>query len=428
MVRLGCGREAARARHHVLLVPGFGGFDLLGPLHYYQGVVEYLRSGGEGGPTLSVHFFPNLPTASVPTRAAMLARWIGKRVHRGTIRVEEDPAASDRLHLVGHSTGGLDIRCLVSMLHRGRVADLFDFSAAPRRDALSRELLGAIETAQFLSTPHRGSTLARRARETLPLPRWLASGLFGAVRHLGPAGARASGVALGAAHGAGGPKDWVAAAADALSACHAGGRSTEAAAARRTYYDILHWLDEMRSEAGVLTSLTLAAEVPWGEAVRAPSPAEELGWYDDDRGIRARSIVTFAPVRRGDRASLYALLDRALRPAPSSASGPTSTLRLLLEPSARVTLGENDHDGIVGSLSMIWPDEGRSVALCGDHADVLGHYETSGPRGYDLLPSGAAFATSHFQGLWLEVRRFIVDPPGRQTLPDRRLPGARGGG
>src|SRR5678815_4187386 len=96
-------------RTHLVLVPGFGGFDGLGQLHYYNGVHD-LR----GNRPLAVHYFDNLPTAAVNTRAKRLRRYLAKLVDRNIIET------GDRVVLGGHSTGGLDIRQMVRDLDADR--------------------------------------------------------------------------------------------------------------------------------------------------------------------------------------------------------------------------------------------------------------------------------------------------------------------
>ena len=89
--------------------PEFAGFDALGQLEYYAGVTALLHdwSADRGGPPVVLHYFDNLPTASVATRAGRLHHYLAKRCARGEIR------PGDAIALVGHSTGGLDIRRLL---------------------------------------------------------------------------------------------------------------------------------------------------------------------------------------------------------------------------------------------------------------------------------------------------------------------------
>jgi triacylglycerol lipase len=139
-------------RTHVVLVPGFGGFDALGELRYYNGVTERLQAWNTGRDSqLALHYFDNLPTAGVETRAKRLRRFLAKLVERDIVQ------GGDRIVLGGHSTGGLDIRKVL------RDLDL----------AGEAELLDRIHKVAFLSVPHRGTNIADwvkrhgRARELL---------------------------------------------------------------------------------------------------------------------------------------------------------------------------------------------------------------------------------------------------------------------
>jgi triacylglycerol esterase/lipase EstA (alpha/beta hydrolase family) len=132
-------------RHHIILVPGFAGFD---ELEYYAGVTpqfrEWLASGGHAGTVL--HYFDNFPTAAVATRAQRLRNYLAKRILRGEI------APSDTLALVGHSTGGLDIRRLICDLADEPSQHLW-FDGTRDSDFTPRKILHMIRRVVFLSVP-----------------------------------------------------------------------------------------------------------------------------------------------------------------------------------------------------------------------------------------------------------------------------------
>ena len=104
--------SASRDRVHIVLVPGFGGFDALGKIEYYAGITGIFQKWDPRSRTV-LHYFDNLPTAAVVTRATRLRSYLAKRIARGEI------TAGDDICLVGHSTGGLDVRQLVSDLDGG---------------------------------------------------------------------------------------------------------------------------------------------------------------------------------------------------------------------------------------------------------------------------------------------------------------------
>src|SRR5437764_461658 len=109
--------SASSRRVHIVLVPGFGGFDALGKIEYYAGITGIFQNWDKGQRTV-LHYFDNLPTAAVITRATRLRSYLAKRMARGEI------CDNDDICLVGHSTGGLDIRQLLSDLYDGEKAEV----------------------------------------------------------------------------------------------------------------------------------------------------------------------------------------------------------------------------------------------------------------------------------------------------------------
>src|SRR5262245_55801986 len=90
------------SRQHVLLIPGFFGFANLGDFAYFSHVRDffqrYLRRHGIPGEVVVVQTYP---TASLRRRATRVVETIAELVDRGDDGI---------VHLVGHSSGGLDAR------------------------------------------------------------------------------------------------------------------------------------------------------------------------------------------------------------------------------------------------------------------------------------------------------------------------------
>ena len=138
-------------RQHVVLVPGFVGFDALGQLHYYAGVTSRFgtwRKQQAEGRDVAVHCFDNFPTASVELRAGRLMRYLANKIQRGEI------GERDQITLVGHSTGGLDIRRALAFA-AGESSEVYNGSAQERAEILER-----CRKVVFLSVPHFGTKLA----------------------------------------------------------------------------------------------------------------------------------------------------------------------------------------------------------------------------------------------------------------------------
>ena len=91
--------------HHVYLIPGMFGFGRLAGVNYFAHVREALKQRfDDAGQRIVTEVSPSPPTSSLRHRARILAKTV---VH--TLRDERGP-----VHLVGHSTGGLDSRLLLS--------------------------------------------------------------------------------------------------------------------------------------------------------------------------------------------------------------------------------------------------------------------------------------------------------------------------
>lgn len=142
-------------RHHIVLVPGFAGFDALGQLEYYAGVTPQFRIWQPNHPDAVLHYFDNFPTAAVSTRAGRLRRYLAKRVLRGEFGPE------DTVALVGHSTGGLDIRRLLWDLADDKIPPFqYDGVRDPKLTPKAEELLAKIRRVVFLSVPQWGTNIA----------------------------------------------------------------------------------------------------------------------------------------------------------------------------------------------------------------------------------------------------------------------------
>ena len=137
-------------RYHIVLVPGFGGFDAIGQVQYYTGVTSLFQTWRNSTPAV-LHYFDNLPTAAVRTRAKRLCAFLAKRMVRGQF------LEGDKVVLVGHSTGGLDIRQLMRDLHDCRDLPVY---ADGGTSVTGRGIRSRIDTVVFLSVPHWGTNIA----------------------------------------------------------------------------------------------------------------------------------------------------------------------------------------------------------------------------------------------------------------------------
>src|SRR5262245_42536519 len=98
----------------VYLSPGLFGFNQIGAYAYFKHIEKGLaRRFADAGIESRVHLVESAPTASIRRRALTLVAEMTR-----TAKLE------DRIHLVGHSTGGLDARlvaCKTSTLGHVRL-------------------------------------------------------------------------------------------------------------------------------------------------------------------------------------------------------------------------------------------------------------------------------------------------------------------
>lgn len=120
-------------------MPGFFGFTSVGAVSYFQDVEQALgRALRRRGVEARIVRCMTQPTASIPRRTDVLRR---KVLRSGALKARE-------LHFVGHSTGGLDVRMLLTP----------DVKIAG--DASEERIARLTRMAITVATPHHGTPLA----------------------------------------------------------------------------------------------------------------------------------------------------------------------------------------------------------------------------------------------------------------------------
>ena len=438
-----------------MLVPGFAGFDALGQLEYYAGVTPQFRAWKKSGinphaPHAVLHYFDNFPTASVATRARRLRDYLAKRIARGEF------LDGDKLALVGHSTGGLDIRRLLYDLAR-------DVTTAPHRRyshdgihggqfAVSpRTILQLIDRVVFLSVPQWGTNIADWVRT-------YASARLAIITELRASVAASQVPIVDRLQGC--ISNWVAglsnedllyALGDTLSEAEpdASKDPLRTALAQEAASEVELWLRHMATDFGAIEDL----------AVQAPghptSPAHfgsqqrkrEIAYWKPFR-IKTRSYATLgkSPFRfdSGGTAPRWDLLNPFTYPEVTKDSALSTGTDLVYRTCYRACAGGPfafpsdpafvpvathlgsskqqrieiwDNDGIVNTASMLWPDGKATLLVECDHMDIVGHYRRarteSKPTGrryeaYDLLKSASRFHEPEFEQVWRGVFDFCV--------------------
>jgi triacylglycerol lipase len=368
---------------HLILVPGFLGFQRLHTLSYFTDVEALLEQPfAEAGRPVVVRAIRTLPTSSLGARAARLAEV-----------VHALPEGAD-IHLVGHSTGGLD--CRLFLAPGATLPTTIDVEAAASR----------VRSVVTVAAPHHGAPLAslftgvhghrlmsllssaitrvlhhsrRSMRSMVEVAKvvWLLDGLTGIEPHVRK------------------PL----------------GEELRAELERRGESDSIERLiDDIGGDTSLLEQLT-------------PSSLALLNTTTRDRpGVRYGSVVAMAPrprlLRLGklrlDALSrlTYALYLASHRWAGLSDTQPLPSLSPAQEQVLRSRLGmlpePRDSDGVVPTRSQVW---GTVIdAVLADHFDLMGWYggRPDRPR-LDMLACGAGFGPTGFEAMWRSISRFIRD-------------------
>jgi hypothetical protein len=124
--------------HHVFLIPGFFGFVNFGRLIYFTHVREFLEDAfARERLRVEIHRVRLKPTSSLRVRAAELLAVIDETVPAGV-----------PIHLIGHSTGGLDARLITTP------------NVTLDGDLVAEPYAQRVRSVVSVATPHRGTPLA----------------------------------------------------------------------------------------------------------------------------------------------------------------------------------------------------------------------------------------------------------------------------
>ncbi|MGA8052306.1 MAG: hypothetical protein WCA12_00330 [Burkholderiales bacterium] len=365
----------------VFLVPGFFGFTSVGAVSYFEDVEQALGDAlRRRGVEARIVRCATQPTASIPRRADALRREV---LRSGGLRARE-------LHFVGHSTGGLDVRMLLTPGVRIASGDSEERIARLTRTAIS------------VATPHHGTPLANHFNtvqgQTLLL---VLSALATSGRGRGAILAAAKAIALVARL-----DDWLGRTESPLDRIAEG-------LLRKIRFDrrdpVWKYLSEIERDQGAVLQLTPEgielfdaavadrAGIDYGCVVAGvPKPRES---FETKKLLDPEHIALRALFRL-----LHAL---TARPHPRYPyPKPTKATQRLLDRGLGFEATARTSDGVVPTLSQL---HGRVLHVaCADHLDVVGHYTLAGGRTGDWLPSGAGFTPEAFHDAWEAVAAAIA--------------------
>jgi hypothetical protein len=320
------------------------------------------------------------PTASIPRRADALRRQV---LATGGLKARE-------LHFIGHSTGGLDVRMLLSPGVR--------FARGDSEERIAR----LTRTVVSVATPHHGTPLANHfvtvhGQTLLLILSALATSGGGRIAVL--VAARAIALFAGLDDYLGrteGPLDRI---AERLL--------------RKIRFNrrdpLWKYLGEIAQDQGAVLQLTPEgielfhaavadrAGIDYGCVVAGvPKPREEFNVHE---------LVN--PEHMTLRALFRLLHVLTARPHPHYPyPAPTKAKQRLLDRGLGFKATASISDGIVPTLSQL---HGRVVHVArADHLDVVGHYTLASGGTGDWLPSGAGFTPEAFAATWDAVAAAIA--------------------
>lgn len=371
--------------HHVYLIPGFFGFSNLGEVHYFRAVRETLERHFEvRNEPVRIFGVRTFPTGSLRRRGRRLLETI---VENGSIR------DADHIHLVGHSTGGIDARLVASLTR--------DLGHDAERAALNEKL----RTVVCMASPHYGTPLANffttlYGKKLLYFITLLV--FVGLWRRPVSAAAGLLGLGFRVYDLLGLNEPMLRQITNQLLRDFTPERERE----------VREFLNSIMTDVSLMVQLT-------PESMDVLNPAIE-----PLPGVRHVSYATVSPppllaIKRSRWKELLTPMEAMLYSTLYVISArPESGFRyhIPVDPIEAVTgkplgfgLDETSNDGVVPTLSQIH-GEFRGFVLS-DHLDVVGHY-LRGPLekrdGADWFLSGAKFDLDQFEGIWGDVTDVLL--------------------
>jgi len=371
----------ASAPHHVLLIPGFFGFGKFGEISYFSGVKEAIEASFQAlGLSVTVTEVPTLPMASIRWRAARVRDTLA-----AVVGLDDGP-----IHLIGHSTGGLDARLAI----------------APTASLPSRAAFHAYDRVHTLVTvcaPHYGTPVATYF--TRPLGRFMIRTLGRYLIFMLERGRMPLKLMLRLGYFAVRLRDPFHKHRNAFDELYEKLLSDLSEARRLELATFLRAVVEDQSllfqltPAGcdLLNACTADPKIAYASVVaRATPPSFRNAW----RSLRDLYAQLMFPV--------YALFYRIARRGELGNPALTALQQLQLSQHERALPARADSDGVVPTLSQVW---GPVLYFAqADHLDVVGQYGLSSEAAAtgDWIPSYSPFGREQFLELWSTVARFIA--------------------
>jgi triacylglycerol lipase len=373
------------AKHHVYFIPGFFGFSNLGDVHYFRAVRETLgRNFSEQGEEMVAFGVTTFPTGSLTRRAGKVLEAIAEN---------RSVELADHIHLVGHSTGGIDARLVAST------------AEGLGHDELRAKLSEKLRTVVCVASPHYGTPLANffstlYGKKLLYLITLIV--FVGLWRRPVSAAAGLLGLGFRALDFLGLNEGMLRQLTNQLLRNFTREREQEVRDFLESILTDVSLMVQLTPESMELMNATLR-ELPSVRVVSyatvSPPPIKALQ--------RARLADLLMPLGTLLYTTVYTLTSQ---PEQGFAYHPPVVAKNLATGELLpYELTPESNDGVVPSLSQIH-GEFRGF-IHADHLDVIGHY-LRGPLekkdGADWFVSGARFDLERFELLWRDVTKVLL--------------------
>ncbi|BDG05422.1 esterase/lipase family protein [Anaeromyxobacter oryzae] len=368
------------APHHVLLVPGFFGFANLGDFAYFAHVKDLLAEiGPDQGLDGEIRVIKTAPTATLSRRAALLAEAMTDLLER----------AGGEISIVGHSSGGLDARLVVSP--DVKLPTDVDVESCAR----------AVHSVVTVSAPHYGTPVAHFFNNLLgqQLLRILSLATIYSIR----AGRLPMSAVLRLAGIVRRPRVAPKGVVDQLFG------QLLADFSRERRHRLERFFESLGQDQDLVGQITPAGMDVFNASTE-DRPGVRYGCVVSQArppGLRSAIGAGLSPYGQATHA-LYVGLYRVASGTPRKKEPPLTLqqaypLRLAYGrlPDARA------NDGMVPTRSQVWGEVIRAVWA--DHLDVIGHFNlpTHVPPHFDWLTSGTGFTRAQFEELWTAVAAYL---------------------
>lgn len=368
----------------IYLVPGFFGFKSLGSLNYFHRVSDSLSDALRRlKKDCEIIECMTQPTGSITRRADRLLQTI----------VDTGGLEADEIHLVGHSTGGLDIRLLLSPGVKLRSSD--------EEELIAKRVLNSVS----ISTPHYGTPLAGffttvQGRQILQVLTLLATTSTG--------------------------RRTIYLAAKVLSRLT---QMDDFLGLDKTFLDALAtklfhhitmeeadplwvFINEVSSDQGAIVQLTPEGMHLFNAAVVERTDVRYTSIVTSAPPPFAQSFRDFLSPTRAVLCVLYGFMHKLVGRQHRHYPYPAIVEKYENELIEKFPFPFNSmtNDAVVPAQSQLYGE--LLDVVVGDHLDVVGQFRMAGGSELsDWLPSGSRFDEERFRNVWKKVASVIAEQP-----------------